>query len=618
MTITSILQKMVKLKIITSSNFYLSTMLFNKNTLATFLSICVNHFTNHGHVCLPHVLIQHQKIFFTNHIALITKLWEIAKINTCGWIEQLLNSNTISNGSKNTPFIFYKNNFYINKFWLAEQKILKFISQKQNFKLINKNKIQKILKNIFNTNIDDTQKLAIILSIINNITFIIGGPGTGKTTIILKILLVLIRLHKKKINIKLTALTGKAANRLSESIHENIKKLNLTEHEKNIFNQKTTTLHNLLDLKPNKSFNYSCCKNKLYNLNLLIIDEASMIDITIMDKLISSIPKTTKIIFLGDYNQLPSISGGNILKNICSYYQEGFSTTTNKFLKQLFPNRITIKTIKKHQFSNINDKIIMLKKSYRFKKKSDIFKISEMLTKNKINNIKTLYQNINNDVNFKQISSKTNYNNIIFEITNSYSKYWSALKQSLPFLKIINIFNNYKILCILKNGLFGITELNLAIEKEMKKIGWIKKVTIINGQTWYFGKPILILKNNEEMNLFNGECGLTLLDANKKLKVFFLPKNQEQIYSIPIHLVPEHQTNWTMTVHKSQGSEFSEVVLILPTIMTSILTKELIYTAVTRSKKKLTIYSDENIFIKSLKKNIIRYSGLSIHQKIKF
>lgn len=613
MKIISTLKKMVKQEIIKESDFYFSTTLFHDyNASIIFLATCIIYFVRNGHICLPIILIQHKKVFCTDNIKLINELWNRAKIQNKNWIQKLINNNNdvISNGSHNTPLILHNKNIYTYKLWITEKKILEFILKEQDFTRIDQKQIKKILTNSLSEITNNIQKISIILSIINRIVFIIGGPGTGKTTIVSKILFFLTKIFTKNLNIQLTALTGKAANHLTKSIKKNLEKLNLTK--KFFFiNQKAITIHSLLDLKPNQTFNYIECQKKLSDLDVLIVDEASMIDIGIMEKLVTSIQKSTKIIFLGDYNQLPSICGGHILKDICSYYREGFSVHTTNLLKKLSNNNITVKTIENYPFSNINDKIIMLKKNYRCTVNSEIYKIYNILVKNKTNDIQTLFNNIYYDIKFINLSNQKKYIEIISKITQSYKQYWLSLKKKYPFIKIMNIFNNQKLLCILKNGLFGVTGLNSAIENEMKKIGWIKNIIIVNNDAWYPGKPIMISKNNKKMNLVNGEFGITLLDKNNKLKVFFLSnEHQKKYYSIPINLIPEYKTNWAMTVHKSQGSEFFKVTLLLPKNNVSLLTKEIIYTAITRSKKKLTIYSEKNIFIEAIHKKIKRYSGI--------
>lgn len=431
MKITHILKTMIKYKIITSSDFYFSTILFNNQTLKIkFLALCINHFIHNGHICLPSVLIEQKKVFLTNKINLINKLWSLIQINKNFWINELLkDSHIISNGLKKTPLIFNNKNFYTYKLWLAEKKIWKFINQNQNIQTNNTNIIKKLLKNSLKEDTDLTQKIAITLSMISNIIFIIGGPGTGKTTIISKIILIFIKLFSRNVKIKLTALTGKASNNLTESINKNIKKFNITNEKINIPDYKATTLHKLLNIKYENKIKITNTKIDLSNIDLLIIDEASMIDIEIMEKLIDNIPITLKVIFIGDHNQLPSISGGHILKDICSYYREGFSKTMTNFLETLLNKQKIIKTIKNYKFSNINDKIIMLKKNYRCNLNSDILNFSNILKKNSINNKKILYNNTYQDIKFKNIFHNLEYKKIISQLAKIYKKYWLILKK---------------------------------------------------------------------------------------------------------------------------------------------------------------------------------------------
>ncbi|XBC44250.1 MAG: exodeoxyribonuclease V subunit alpha [Buchnera aphidicola (Schlechtendalia peitan)] len=607
MNIVSLLKQAIDKKLINLLDFLFAlTIAKNQSPKIILLSVCMHYFISIGNTCLPILCLKNKTVFDEkDNKKFIAKIWKITNLSK-HLKSELLTNKIISNGSHPTPFIILNQKIYFYKTWLAERKIFKFISQPNKFKK-NLIYIKKNIATLLHENTEDLQKIAIILSIINRITFIMGGPGTGKTTIASKILIATALTFRKKIKIQLTAPTGKASHHLTNSIKKSMLKLSHLYKKKHICIKPAITLHRLLNINTAKNKHFVNTKLPL-DIDLLIIDESSMIDIFIMEELIKNISKHTKIIFLGDHNQLPSIKCGHILKDVYSYYKSGYSKKTIELINQF--DIFNLKEIKHYKFSNINDKICILKKNYRCDIKSNISKISIQIKKNTFNNFKKLFLNNYHDINFFSLKTIKDYKIMISNLTKNYINYWKNLKEIQTPLNAISYFNNFRLMCVLKSGPFGVKGINAALEYEMKKLGLIN-INIIDGKSIYFGQPILILKNSYTIKLFNGDIGVIMYDKNKNLKAFFY-NYKKLIRSIPINLLPEFQTNWITTVHKSQGSEFNHSTLILPNSYSSILTKELIYTAITRSQDKLTIYSDKNIFIKSIKNETRRHSGLSI------
>lgn len=567
-------------------------------------AVCVSYTANCGHVCLPIFNLENQLVFPKKEKKFTNKLWNLAG-NPKNWTKILLNSNIVSYDTNLTPLVLLKNNLYLNYLWQAEKKFSLFISNNKKEKI--KIKLSKTtLETLFNKKNDNFQKIAVAMTMIWKIIFIIGGPGTGKTTVIAKILLALIRISKKNIKIKLTAPTGKATARLSESLNHTLTKVKSNPLEKNMLPKYAVTLHALLGItEKNKKPFFN--KNNLLKVDILIIDESSMIDLLLMEKLIDALPKTTKVIFLGDINQLPPVDPGNILKDIYNNYHFAYSAKTAKILENITECKINITdNLSKN---NINDSICILKKKYRFNPISNISKLEEDLNKNKLNLVNKIFFNKYKNIIHHEINDKKEYINMIKKIIKGYTQYLNYIKKDQNIKNIIEKFNKYRVICAIKNGIYGIKKINIFIEDTMEKMNLIEFIHI-NNDTWYIGKPILITKNNKSLGLFNGDIGITLLDNKKMLKVFFiLPYNNIKI--IPIELIAEYEITWAMTIHKSQGSEFEHTVLILPNKDQKILTKELFYTAITRARNKLTIYSNKKILFKIIKKRNIRYSGLN-------
>lgn len=605
MKIISLLNQALKKKIINDIDFYFATYVATENQPEIMLAaVCVSYTANCGHVCLPIFDLENKLVFPKKEKKFTNKLWNLAG-NPKNWTKILLNSSMVSYDTHLTPLVLLENNLYLNYLWQAEKKVSLFILNNKKEK-INIKLSKTTLKSLFNEKNDNFQKIAVAMTMIWKIIFIIGGPGTGKTTVVAKILLALIRISKINIKIKLTAPTGKSTARLSESLTYALKKVKLNPLEKNMLPKHAVTLHTLLGItEKNKKPFFNT--NNLLNVDVLIIDESSMIDLLLMEKLINALPKKTKVIFLGDINQLPPVEPGSILKDIYNNYHYAYSQKTAKILENI--TECKINTTDNLSSNNINDSICILKKKYRFNSTSNISELEEDLNKNKLNLVNKIFFNKYKNVVHHEINDKKEYINMIKNIIKGYIQYLNYVKKDQNIKNIMEKFNEYRVICAIKNGIYGIKKINIFIEETMEKMNLIEFIQI-NNNTWYIGKPILITKNNKSLGLFNGDIGITLLDNKKILKVFFiLPYDNIKI--IPIELISEYETTWAMTIHKSQGSEFEHTVLILPNKDQKILTKELFYTAITRARNKLTIYSKKKILFKIIKKKNVRYSGLN-------
>ncbi|QCI18977.1 exodeoxyribonuclease V subunit alpha [Buchnera aphidicola] len=596
-----LLQELVKKKIIRMIDFVFSQFISKKNNVIMLVAACVSFESNNGCIFLSLKYFEKNNFFSTGDKKIIKKILFILNNKKINWSLELLKHHAFGNGNTITPLVLLENQVYLYKIWKAEQNILKILSKKKINNEFNLIKTCNLLKKLFPNKEYNAQKIAVALSLINQITFILGGPGTGKTTTIIKIIIVLIKNTKKNIKIQLSSPTGKATARLIEILN-NYKILNshLSEKEKKICILKPVTIHKLLGIsKISNTIFFN--KNNRLNIDVLIIDEVSMIDILMMNNIFSSIEKNVKVIFIGDHNQLSPIGAGSILKKIYNYSYYGYSLETISILKKITKySKLYNKENKSNKYL-ISDKICILKKNYRFKEDSGICILSNAIYENKKDIFNQLFNNFIKNVIFYNINCEIQYKKMINKIIFYYQGYWDKIIQKKNIETIINTFQKYQVLCVVRDGLFGINNINYILEKMMYKKNIIKKYFYINNQIWYVGKPIIITKNNKYLNLSNGDIGITSLNKDKELQVYFLI-GKKNIKNIPINLLENYETAWCITVHKAQGSEFDHTTLILPNQNLEILNKEILYTAITRSKKMLSIFSNKKIFISAAKK----------------
>jgi exodeoxyribonuclease V alpha subunit len=427
----------------------------------------------------------------------------------------------------------------------------------------------KILDEIsYNNKLPNIEQLeAIKTSIHNKLSFITGGPGTGKTTTVTLLLWLFYQVYGCDIKIKLAAPTGKASKRVKESLQSNIealsKYLDIVAINKLLESESFVTIHKLLGTK-NDSIYFRHNQNNKLNLDILIIDESSMVSLPLYSKLLEAIDSHTirHIIFLGDKNQLSSVEEGYVFASLIS------------------PNSHDLFT----DHGNISE-LIQSKRS-----SNDIGNLTKAVLNNNLDIIKSM---LDNSDNIKLYKPKLN--TILDNYLNSQSLNDYFISVQSDTTNIFDKFNRQCILCLTNVGILGSYNLNLQIEKHIKQ----KLATI---DTWYSGRPIIILKNDYALGLNNGDIGICVI-KDGIIQIIF----EDGRAFIP-EILPKFDLAYAISIHKSQGSEFNHAYVVIPNTKCS---RELLYTAVSRAKNHLTIFSTNNIIKEAIANPTIRNTGLA-------
>jgi len=453
----------------------------------------------------------------------------------------------------------------------------------------------------------DWQFYAALSGFLNNFTIITGGPGTGKTTTVAKVLAILNAIQPN-IKLGLAAPTGKAAMRMKESL------LNTVNDERNAYlgiqkiveSVKPSTLHRFLGNKKDSVFFKHNEENQL-DLDVIIIDESSMIGVSMFAKLLSAIKVGTRLILLGDSDQLASVEAGSLFGDIC----KGLTENENKFSAERFnffnslttgTNSLDENAIFQNRNSFLDECLIRLQKTYRYEQVSKLGQFTKAVIKGKANDI-TEIVSISND----SLQVDESYSESIF--SNFVSAYDAYLEEN-DIEQALKKINNLRVLCAVREGEQGVYAINSKIEKLLKKKGCLEPE-----EGFYHNQPIMVKINTPTLNLFNGDVGIIRLDENKKLKAYFNASSNSdedsKIIAINPALISDWETVFAMTIHKSQGSEFDEVLVVLPKNESiRLLTRELLYTAVTRAKKKAIIQSSLETIKSTVRRGVERVSGV--------
>ncbi|WP_340122829.1 exodeoxyribonuclease V subunit alpha [Methylobacter svalbardensis] len=484
----------------------------------------------------------------------------------------LLASGQVTNDPENTlPLVIEQDRLYLHRYWNYENRLamqIKAMTQTEH----PIEKLDALLDRYFAASDEtDDQREAAKMAAKQSFSIITGGPGTGKTFTVVKILALMQELAEQPLHIALAAPTGKAAMRLQESIGFSKAKLPCSEAIKNRIPETVTTLHRLLGaMPPSPYFRHHADKPLVYDL--VVVDEASMVDLALMSKLLDALKPGARLILLGDKDQLASVESGAVLADLA-------------------------------MAETLQNNVYTLKKSHRFG--GAIKELAEAV-------------NFQRDELAWQILSEGGDGavqrfdeDLIDYVAAQQADYLQLIKAGAEFERIFQAFSRFQVLCSNRQGKNSVADINDRVEQKLAE-----QQRIDLSGLWYPGRPVMVTQNNPALHLYNGDIGICMADktvgidsSTEKLMVFFL-RADGSVKKYLSARVAHCETVFAMTIHKSQGSEFEEVLIALPEAINPVLTKELLYTAITRAKTRLKLVAEKAVFMATVQQKIERITGL--------
>lgn len=603
----------------------------------------------------------------------------LARITLAECLSALNASQAVSGGELSTPLVLNDTRLYLRRFWRYEQQIADAIDTRLALASAlsdpgsnASDTLSRALAALFQSSDPvDYQKLACALAARQRFSVITGGPGTGKTTTVVNLLAALQAVAGedpdragRKYRIRLAAPTGKAAARLNESIGGAVRRLPLDQLPGQVvlddIPTKVTTLHRLLGSRPDtRQFRHN--RDNPLLVDILVIDEASMVDVDLMASVVDALPEKAQLILLGDKDQLASVDAGAILGELCQRATDAhYTPETADWLRAVTSMAVPAELLD-DQGQPLDQAVAMLRKSYRFQEDSGIRQLAEAVNTNTLDSamLERIRQPAFDDVvwlnghtprpdaeatltqicqhavtgtpnafanqgegrlihnqplpppvGYRQYLERMNHHGLN---ANSPRAEWDALA-----VEVLEAFNNFQVLCALRKGPWGVEGLNDRIARHL-----LAEKLLPRAEGWYAGRPVLITGNDYNLGLMNGDIGITFSvpwgeDSNGEpafvLRVAF-PDSESPggIRWISPSRLQQLETVFAMTVHKSQGSEFNHTCLVLPDRLSPVLTKELVYTGITRAKNWFSLITgDAQVFNEAVNQKVVRASGLGL------
>ena len=462
----------------------------------------------------------------------------------------------------------------------------------------------------------DWQKIAGALALDRRLTIISGGPGTGKTTTVVN-LLACILAQDPECRIRLAAPTGKAAARMIEAIRQQSDRLDPDIRAR--LPGESYTVHRLLGVVPDSSDFRHGIDNPL-PIDLLVVDEASMLDLALATKLLEAVPLSARIILLGDKHQLSAVESGAVFSELsadptlsaeCVARLSALTGIVAERIEPAAPNTLP----------GLRDSVVWFSENFRFSAHSGIGHLAALVNKGDADCAIAWLRSVDDGPEDKVADTADHSVRWIEDAgsTPSLATMRLIFKDGDAYLRaagnnlddkaaLFEAFARSRVLCAEREGPRGVEGINRAMSQHFRR-SLAHPLDPGNRSEWYPGRPVMVLRNDYVLKLYNGDTGLALPDASGVLTVWFPQGNGEFRAIAPVRL-PAHETAFAMTVHKAQGSEFDCVLLVLPSKPTRAVTRELLYTAVTRARKRVALVAGDDVIAKAIVSPTRRYSGL--------
>jgi len=592
----------------------------------------------------------------------------LAGVTLARWTKALTHPALVGDGPGATPLVRIGSRLYLRRYWQYEQSVRAAIGERVARPTAAaapemRAALAAALDVLFphrDGAAADWQKIACALAARQHFGIVTGGPGTGKTTTVVRLLAVLQHLalaggESRRLRIRLAAPTGKAAARLNESIAGAVARLPLEgladpAAVRAAIPTEVTTVHRLLGSRPDTRHFRHDARNPLA-LDLLVIDEASMLDLEMMAAVFAALPPHAPLILLGDKDQLASVEAGAVLGDLCQRADAGhYSAETAAWLEAV-TGELLEPELCDAAGSPLDQAVVKLRISHRFSAASGIGKLAEAVNAGDAGAVRRVFDRGHADLSQQRSLDDAALRRLVVDGAPEgfagqgagrveggkavpppagYRHYLARMSQGKPGIdapqadfdawarEVLAAYGQFQLLCALRSGPQGVAGLNQRIAGLLRAEGLLEA----DHGGWYPGRPVLVTRNDYGLGLMNGDVGVTLampawVPGEQRprwtLRVAFAAGDgQGGIRWVLPSRLRAVETVFAMTVHKSQGSEFAHAALLLPERASPVLTRELVYTGITRARHWFTLVAAPEVMQGAVRKRVERVGGLGL------
>lgn len=582
-----------------------------------------------GHVCLELRRVREVGLAPEGQARVDVELPELAP-----WLAALKESPAVrADGVEDhtAPLVLDGQRLYLDRYWRYEQRLISRLLEllDQQPEHIDPALLQRHLDKLFPDDEDALQRRATENAARRCLTVLTGGPGTGKTTTVVRMLATLWLSAPEDYapRIVLCAPTGKAAARMAETVRGIAETLPVPEETvAALQGLPALTMHRLLGWRPNSPTRFAHDAGNPLPYDVVVVDEASMASLPMMTPLVDALGERTRLILVGDRDQLTSVDAGAVFSNICGpsevtpYTPQPTLADAYDGVEGDVPGGAG-----SYGHPELAESIVTLTRFHRFGSGSGIGEVARAIQRigtggasaeealHLMRAGRTRPGDPGRDEEVALVApSATGRHPLPRDLLGTVvSRYGEAVRLALegaPATEVLEAFERIRVLTALRRGPDGVHALNLAIERALASAvpGYAA------GEAFPIGQPLLVTRNDHQSQLYNGDVGVVVRDPDSpaRRRVAF-PTTGGGVRLLAPARLPETEPVFAMSIHKSQGSQFGEVVLVLPRVDSPLLSRELIYTGVTRAEQSVTIVADEHILATALGRRVQRASGLA-------
>lgn len=534
-----------------------------------------------GHVCVDLAAVAGTKV--------LDGAVEVPSLNALQ--SELESSPLVAKPGGFAPLVLDGHRLYLHRYWHYETALARALLERgaEGDDNVDEPALKRVLDRFFPDEdvTPDMQKVAAAVAGVRRLAVLCGGPGTGKTATVARVLAVLSALAgDARLAIGLAAPTGKAAARLQAAL--------AAQPEAASIAGQAVTLHRLLGLAAGGTPRYHAV-NPL-PLDVLVVDEASMIDLALAAKLVDALPPHAKLILLGDPDQLASVEAGAVLASIAGA-AGAFSPAMGARLTRLTGQAVPTG----EPASPLSDSIVLLERNYRFPASSGIGRLARAVRAGDADEAVAALD-AGDEVTWQSAEAEA-LGDAVFA---GYAPYFEAVRADASAERCFAELARFRVLAAVRDGSFGVHALNRAVERRLAA-----RDPAVLHQRWYPGRAVMVTRNDYALRLANGDVGVVIRDSaapGGTSVAFEAPDGEIRRFS-PARM-PECETVYAMTVHKSQGSEFDAVILVLPPEPAPVLSRELVYTGITRARRRVAVLAPREVLKTAIGLRVKRDSAL--------